>query len=476
MGKKGKTVFVCQQCGYESARWQGQCICGAWNSMVEEVPLKEETDRGRFGVIGREGARPKAQKLGDINPGAENPRISTGLKELDRVLGGGMVAGGLTLISGEPGIGKSTIIMQSAIHVARTQGSVLYVSGEESQEQIKLRSRRIGGEIEAPVYILSETNVEVIEKTVEEIQPRLIIIDSIQTMYCRELDSAPGSVAQVRTCGNHFMTMAKSRNIPLFLVAHVTKSGELAGPKIVEHLVDCVLYFSGERDGELRLIRALKNRYGTTSEIGAFMMGSTGLVEIRDLSKRFIEENKKPSEGTMVTAIHEGTRPLLLEIQALSTATNLNFPRRTAIGIEVSRLNMIIAVLEKKGKLSLAHQDVYVNIVGGFKPQSTSMDLAVALAIHSSYSNKVCPQGVLAIGELGLTGDLRSVPRVERIIGEAQRMGYHKILLPASQARKLRKGTFSDKKDAPEGVAAEIIGVANIKEALSCYFLEKGRR
>ncbi len=476
MSKKRKTVFVCQQCGYESARWQGQCICGAWNSMVEEIAIQEEKHKGTLGFKGQDGSKAKPKKLKDIEDGEEIFRISTGLKELDRVLGGGMVPGGLTLISGEPGIGKSTIIMQSALHVAQTRGPVLYVSGEESQEQIKLRSQRIGGNVIAPVYILSETNVEVIEKTVEEIKPQLIIIDSIQTMYCSEPDSAPGSVSQVRACGNYFMTMAKKKNIPLFLVAHVTKSGELAGPKIVEHLVDCVLYFSGERDGELRLMRSLKNRYGTTSEIGAFVMGASGLVEIEDLSKRFIEESKEKSEGTMVTAIYEGTRPLLLEVQALVTATNMNFPRRTAIGIDLARLNMIIAVLEKKARLSLSSQDVYVNIVGGLKPQGTSMDLAVALAIHSSYYNKVSPRGVLAIGELGLTGDLRSIPHVEKIIDEAHRMGYTKILLPGNQARKLSKKknmvTHSDVKTQK----GSIVGVDNLKEALENYFLDEDNR
>lgn len=458
MAKKAKTVFVCQECGYESPKWLGQCICGAWNSFVEEkiLPPSEKDSRRRSSAS--PGAAPKASPLAGVESGSDKRRINTGIGELNRVLGGGLVPGSLTLISGEPGIGKSTIIMQAAANIAATGGKVLYVSGEESEEQIKIRADRVVGTIPEDLFILAETNMENVALASENLMPRFIVIDSIQTMYTDQLDSATGSVSQVRACGNELMRIGKTMNIPIFIVAHVTKSGDLAGPKIVEHLVDCVLNFSGERNQDLRILRAFKNRFGTTSEIGAFQMAEEGLVEIEDLSKRFLEDMDEESEGSIVTAIYEGTRPLLLEVQALTAKTAAGFARRTALGIEGGRLSMIIAVLERRCGLSLADQDVYVNIVGGIRPEGTSTDLAVALAIHSTYTGKSVSKKTLAIGEVGLTGDLRPVPNVEKIIKEAQRMGFEKIIMPSSQARKL---------DKDPGMS--IVSAKNLGEAIKAY-------
>ena len=381
MSKKTKTVFVCQECGYESPKWQGQCICGQWNTMIEEKVLENrEDDKRRRGPSGE---KLRALKLSEIQSGNET-RIDTGIGELNRVLGGGLVKGSLTLISGEPGIGKSTIIIQAASRISESYGRVLYVTGEESAEQVRMRADRVCGGSFDNLFLLSETNMENIATVADELEPTFLIIDSIQTMYSGELESAPGSVSQVRACGNELMKIGKGKNIPVFIVAHVTKRGDLAGPKIIEHLVDCVLNFTGERDQDLRILRSYKNRFGTTSEIGAFEMTEEGLLEIGNLSECFLEGLDEGSEGAVATAVYEGTRPLLLEVQALTSPTNIGFARRTAIGVDLSRLNMILAVLERKAGLSLINQDVYVNIVGGMKPDGTSVDLAVALAIFSS--------------------------------------------------------------------------------------------
>lgn len=460
--KKAKTIFVCQECGYETAKWMGQCICGAWNSMVEEkvIPVNENDSRSRTtaNISGNARQRVKASRLSEVQSGNFS-RIDTGIGELNRVLGGGLVKGSLTLISGEPGIGKSTIIIQAASNIAGQYGKVLYVSGEESEEQIKMRGDRVcKGNIQN-LFLLAETNMENIINVTEELKPEFIIIDSIQTMYSPELDSAPGSVSQVRACGNELMKMGKVQNIPIFIVAHVTKSGELAGPKIVEHLVDCVLNFSGERNQELRILRCFKNRFGTTSEIGAFEMMEEGLVEIENLSKTFLEGMEEGAEGAIATAVYEGTRPLLLEIQALTAPTNIGFARRTAIGIDNNRLNMLLAVLERKAGLSLINQDVYVNVVGGLRPDGTSTDLAVALAIYSSFKGKTASGKTLALGEIGLTGDLRSVQNCEKIVREASRMGFSRIILPKKNELAI--------KEPPQNV--KLVGVANIRDAISCF-------
>ncbi len=484
MAKKAKTVFVCQECGYESPKWMGQCICGAWNTMVEEkvVDFDEEDKRRRSSAIRNKangaadgmgaagtaagGRRAKASPITQVRSGAHT-RMDTGIRELNRVLGGGMVKGSLTLISGEPGIGKSTLIIQAAAEISRRYGTVLYVTGEESEEQIKMRADRVcggdslsgeGGSLDN-LYLLAETNMEQILQAAETLRPVFLIIDSIQTMYSEELESAPGSVSQVRICGNLLMRVGKINEIPVFIVAHVTKSGDLAGPKIVEHLVDCVLNFSGERNQELRILRSFKNRFGTTSEIGAFEMAEEGLVEIENLSKSFLEGLEDGAEGAMATAVYEGTRPLLLEVQALTSPTNIGFARRTSVGVEMPRLNMILAVLDRKAGISLINQDVYVNVVGGLRPEGTSIDLAVALAIYSTYKGIPGSSKTLAVGEIGLTGDLRSIQNADKIVREAARMGFTKILLPKKNADRLTE----------VGRNVKVLGVTSVRQALELY-------
>lgn len=464
MAKKSKTVFVCQECGYESSKWMGQCVCGAWNSFVEEkVVTGEENDpRRRTGIGANQiGGRNKAGRLVDVKGSDADERIATGSKELDRVLGGGMVKGSLTLISGEPGIGKSTLLMQTADSISKGGRKVLYVSGEESEIQLKMRADRICGEISDNFMVLSETNMENIAQCAVETEAGFIIVDSIQTVYSSALDSAPGSVSQVRACGNELMRLGKTCGIPVFIVAHVTKSGELAGPKIVEHLVDCVLHFTGERNHELRILRSFKNRFGTTSEIGAFEMTQDGLKGIENLSQTFLEGTEEAREGSTVSAVYEGTRPLLLEIQALTSPTNIGFARRTAIGIDLSRLNMILAVLEKKAGISMINQDVYVNVVGGLRPEGTYTDLSVAMSVYSSYRGKQPEQKTIVFGEIGLTGELRGVQHADKIVKEAVRMGYKKIILPRANAVKLASAAGED---------VRIIGVSEIGEAIRVCF------
>ena len=460
MAKKAKSVYVCQECGYETPRWLGQCICGAWNSFVEEkvVDVKEDDARRRSGITSADGSKSKASKLNVIGS-AEYKRIDTGIGELNRVLGGGIVKGSLTLISGEPGIGKSTIIIQAANHIAKTVGRVLYVSGEESEEQIKMRADRVCGEIDDNLFILAETNMENIMAVCETLKPEFVIIDSIQTMYTVDIDSAPGSVSQVRSCGNLLMKIGKSWSIPVFIVAHVTKNGELAGPKIVEHLVDCVLHFMGERNHELRIMRAFKNRFGTTSEIGAFSMEEAGLKEIHDISASFLDSKGIKPEGSVVSAIYEGSRPVFMEIQALTVASNVGFARRTSIGIDNQRLAMLLAGLDRKAGINTISQDVYVNVVGGLKPDSTSVDLGVALAVYSSVKNIRCGYRLIAFGEIGLTGELRSVSNADKIIAEASRMGYEKVIMPKKNVAKLGD-KFSN---------CRIIGVNNIYDAIEAF-------
>ena len=456
MAKKAKTVYVCQECGYESPKWMGQCICGAWNSFVEEKVLPDVKEDTRRRTSSAEARPSELRSVGTIN----YERIDTGIGELNRVLGGGMVKGSLTLISGEPGIGKSTIIIQTAANIASRGLTVLYVSGEESEEQIKLRADRVCKSIPESLYVLAETNMENVEVACENVKPDFLIIDSIQTMYSDQLDSAPGSISQVRQIGNQLMRLGKTGDIPIFIVAHVTKSGDLAGPKTVEHLVDCVLNFTGERDQELRVLRSYKNRFGTTSEIGAFMMEGTGLTEVTDISATFLENREEKTEGSVTTAIYEGSRPVMFEIQSLVTpASGMGFSRRTSVGIDNTRLSMIIAVMEKKMGLPLGGQDVYVNVVGGIRPEGTGTDIAVALAIYSSFKRIAPSVRTLALGEVGLTGDLRPVRNAEKIVKEAARLGYEQIIMPVSNADKFHGQVYG----------CRIIGVKDIRQAVAAF-------
>lgn len=465
MAKKAKTVFVCSECGNESSKWVGQCpACGAWNSMYEEKVTESVKNEFKKNPG-------KPERLAEVRSG-ENSRIDTGIEELNRVLGGGLVRGSLTLISGEPGIGKSTIILQAAHHIAGSIGKVLYVSGEESEEQIRMRADRVcrrrgvqrdgsdGAAISKDLFILAETDIENVGAACENLKPGFLIVDSIQTMYSTSLESAPGSVSQVRACGSELMRIGKSMGIPVFIVAHVTKSGDLAGPRILEHMVDCVLSFTGDRSHEMRILRAQKNRFGTTSEIGAFEMAEEGLVEIANLSGALLEEMDRENEGAVATAVYEGTRPLILEVQALTSRCNVGFARRTSVGIDSSRLSMLIAVLEKKMGLRLLDQDIYVNVVGGIRPEGTYTDLAAALAVYSSFTGRKLDSRTLVIGELGLTGDLRAIHNSEKIVKEAERLGFKRVVVPIKNAERIRSKFGEDHfKDL------DIIGIRNINEA-----------
>jgi len=447
---KVKSKFVCQECGYESARWLGKCSgCNSWNSMEEEIVESKKEFKRSPTII----SQSKPQPIKDVKSGAYN-RYDTQIKELNRVLGGGLVKGSLTLITGEPGIGKSTLILQASSTVAEKYGKTLYVSGEESEEQIKMRGERLNS-LSDNLYIVSETNVDVIEKYIEEYEPVFVIIDSIQTLFKEDLSSAPGSVSQVKECANNLMRIGKSKSIPMFIVAHVTKQGELAGPRVLEHMVDTVLHFEGERTQEFRILRALKNRFGTTSEIGVFEMREEGLVEVSNPSAIFLESLTPSAEGAIVVVTMEGTRPLLVEIQALVAPTNAGFARRTAIGIDLNRLNLIIAVLEKKIGLPLMNQDIYVNVVGGLKLEGTSADLGVAMAIYSSMRGiSIQSKEMVAMGEISLTGELRPVSHLEKMMKEAEKMGFSTSIIPEKNKFKY------------EGSSMKYKGVNTLRQAL----------
>lgn len=421
---KNKTQFVCSQCGAVSPKWLGKCPdCGAWNSFAEEAVEVKKTKVMERSTGISSGSIPR--KLSEIES-SERQRYSTGSGELDRVLGGGLVKGSLTLISGDPGIGKSTLLLQTSGKIAES-GKVLYISGEESEEQIKMRAERLGVKSDN-LYLLSETSLPQAERHILDINPVFVIIDSIQTLYTDSITSAPGSVSQVRECSAELMRIGKTLNIPLFIVAHVTKSGELAGPRVLEHMVDTVLYFEGERTEDIRILRTMKNRFGTTSEIGVFEMKDKGLQEVEDASGLFMDDYS--GEGTMVTGIMEGTRPILVQVQSLVQETKIVMPRRSAVGIGIPRLSMILAVLEKKLHIPFYASDVYVNVVGGITIEGTGGDLGLALSLISSARMKELPPATIALGEVGLTGEIRSVSRIERLVQEAEKMGFKNCIIP----------------------------------------------
>ncbi|MHC1720094.1 MAG: DNA repair protein RadA [Clostridiaceae bacterium] len=450
---KIRTVYVCQQCGYEAHKWLGKCPnCESWNSMVEEEK-KSEAVKKNTSVI-----KSQPVSISKVRSG-EYERLNTGIEELNRVLGGGIVKGSLTLISGAPGIGKSTLLLQTANNIAECYGKVLYVSGEESEEQIKIRGDRLGAMSE-DLYIVSETNISNIEVHMENISPVFVIVDSIQTLYKDSVSSAPGGVSQVRECANEIMRIGKTSNIPFFIVAHITKQGELAGPRVLEHMVDTVLSFEGQRTEEVRILRTIKNRFGTTSEIGVFEMRNSGLKEISNPSEVFLEETDYQKEGSVVIGVMEGSRPILIEVQALVAETRLTMPRRTAVGIELSRLYLILAVLEKKLKIPFYNKDVYVNVVGGLNIEGTSGDLGIALALISSVKSKESKlPKMLAVGEIGLTGEVRPISYCDRIVNEGYKMGFKNIIIPLRNLEKL------DQKDI------SIKGVAALKDAANKVFL-----
>lgn len=450
---KIRTMFSCQNCGYESPKWLGKCPgCSSWNTMVEEV--KESKSVATVNIERKIG---ELKKIGEIKSG-EKERYDTGIGELNRVLGGGLVKGSLTLISGDPGIGKSTLLLQTANNISAKYGKVLYVSGEESEEQIKIRGDRLGIKAEE-LYIVSETNLDVIEAYITELQPIFVIIDSIQTIYRDNVSSAPGSVSQVKECSNVVMRIAKGKNIPLFIVAHVTKQGDLAGPRVLEHMVDTVLSFEGERTEDFRILRTMKNRFGTTAEIGVFEMRQEGLMQIYDPSRLFLEDTSFNQEGSVVIGIMEGTRPLLVEIQSLATETKAIMPRRTAVGIDNSRLSLILAVLEKKIRIPFYSSDVYVNVVGGLDIEGTTADLGIAIALLSSIRGKTSSlEKLIIIGEVGLTGEIRPIANCDRIINEAEKMGFLNAVVPYRNLDKLK------------GSKLNLIGVKTLKETISKIF------
>ena len=420
---KTKTVFVCSECGNEYSKWMGRCTaCGAWNSMVEEVVQKTSS-------VSASGAKKKVTPvpIKDVTT-EDGERVSAGSCELDRVLGGGIVKGSLVLCGGEPGIGKSTLLLQLANYASKAD-KVLYVSGEESDKQIKLRAERLGA-MSDNLYVLNETDLEAVIKAIDTMKPSLVIADSIQTLYSSELTSAPGSVGQVRECTLKFMEISKNLGITVFIVGHVTKEGSIAGPRVLEHMVDCVLYFEGERHQSYRIIRAVKNRFGSTNEIGVFEMTDKGLIDVPNPSSMLLSGRPVDAPGSAIVCSVEGTRPILAEIQALVSSSSFANPKRMASGVDYNRVSLIMTVLEKRMGLNLASQDAYVNVTGGIKLDEAATDLAIACAIASSFRNKPLPEDMAFFGEIGLTGEIRTVTQAARRISEIEKMGFKRCMLP----------------------------------------------
>jgi len=448
---KLRTKYVCSECGYESSGWLGKCpSCLKWNTLVEEVyeePARQEMKAADLPL-------PSVMPLSEIEI-PETLRIKTGSEELDRVLGGGLVPASLILIGGEPGIGKSTLILQVCAHVSRT-GKVLYVSGEESVSQVKLRADRLYA-ASPTVFMVSETSFEKIEKTIEKEKPDFAVIDSIQTVYSEMLSSAPGSVSQVREVTARLLRIAKKNGITVFVVGHVTKEGAIAGPRVLEHMVDTVLYFEGERHQDFRILRAVKNRYGSTNEIGIFEMSSSGLKDVANPSGLMLEGRARDQAGSAVAGLIEGTRPILVEVQALVCPTSFGMPRRQATGMDYNRMTMLMAVLEKKVGMQLSSFDAYVNAAGGFRLDEPAADLGVVAAIASSFRNRAIDPSTVFIGEVGLTGEVRAVNQVEKRISECLRLGFRRVIIP-EMSKSIRPEIKKD---------ADIVMVSTVDQALS---------
>ena len=447
---KTKTVFFCTQCGNESPKWQGRCpACGAWNTLEEHIEKPSAPGRAKAAPVGSSHT-PKT--LQEVDTGSEI-RFSTGMGELNRVLGGGAVAGSLVLVGGAPGIGKSTLLLQICNQLC-VERSVLYVSGEESERQLKLRAQRLGVSPDG-LYILSETRLSDILEAVESTAPDILIVDSVQTLYNEDNDSSPGSVSQVKDCTMAMMQLSKARGITVFVVGHINKDGAIAGPKVLEHMVDCVLYFEGDPNSSYRLLRAAKNRFGSTNEIGVFEMGDSGLIEVPNPSQMLLEGRPEGASGTCVACVMEGTRPVLAEVQALVSKTTFNVPRRTADGFDFNRAALLLAVAEKRAGLKLSIFDAYINVIGGLRLDEPGADLPVVLAVASSYRDAVIPDDLVAIGEVGLTGEIRSVSHMNQRLGEVTRLGFKKVIIPRGGAEKL---------EIPEGLT--VYRVRNIREAI----------
>ena len=446
---KSSTVFFCGECGYESTKWMGQCpACKQWNTFTEE---KVVTHHGGARASVKSDNKPRL--LSEIDTTSEE-RIHININELDRVLGGGIVPGSLVLVGGDPGIGKSTLLLQVCKNLSDSGHDVLYVSGEESLAQIKMRSKRIGDTF-AKLLIFAETNLSQIETTIRSSKPEVVVIDSIQTMFSEDISSAPGSVSQVREATNIFLQLAKGMNISIFIVGHVTKEGTVAGPRVLEHMVDTVLYFEGDRFASYRVLRAVKNRFGSTNEIGVFEMRSEGLIEVKNPSEYMLAGRPRDAKGSVVICSMEGTRPILLEIQALVCRTSFGIPRRQATGTDYNRVNLLMAVLEKKMGLTLSDCDAYVNVTGGMKIQEPGADLGIAMAIVSSFRNAQIDEHTLVFGEIGLSGEIRSVSNAEQRVTEAIKLGFTRVILPKSSL-----DVLSVKTDI------ELIGVSTLEDAL----------
>lgn len=451
MAKGKKSIFFCQNCGHEEAKWLGQCpACKEWNTFVEER-IDSGITKGTT-VAARAVHEAKVVPLTEVTAD-DDTRSETGIKELDRVLGGGIVPGSLVLVGGDPGIGKSTLLLQVCQRMAQMK-KILYISGEESQAQIKLRANRMGN-FTSGLLLLCETNLGIIRSVIEKERPELVVIDSIQTMYSEDVTSAPGSVSQVRESTNVFMQLAKGLCIPIFIVGHVTKEGTVAGPRVLEHMVDTVLYFEGDRHASYRILRAVKNRFGSTNEIGVFEMRQSGLMEVENPSEYMLSGKPENASGSVVACSMEGTRPILLEIQALVCRTNFGMPRRTAAGTDYNRVNLLMAVLEKRLGMSLGNCDAYVNIAGGIKMNEPAIDLGIVMALVSSYRNRPIDEKTIVFGEVGLSGEVRAVNMPEQRVAEAKKLGFETCILPEVSLKMVKE---------IQGI--RLVGVKTVNEAV----------
>ena len=447
---KAKTIFFCQNCGFESSKWMGQCpACKEWNSFAEEP--QTSTKKTAAGNVRKDTPQPKTLSEIEMNQAA---RMSTGMGELDRVLGGGIVQGSLVLVGGDPGIGKSTLLLQVCRNLSDAGKKVLYISGEESLQQIRLRAERMGSFTEHRL-ILCETDLQAIRETITRLQPQVVVIDSIQTMYNESVSSAPGSVSQVRESTGVLMQIAKTQNITIFIVGHVTKEGVVAGPRVLEHMVDTVLYFEGDRYASYRVLRGVKNRFGSTNEIGVFEMRTSGLAEVANPSEYMLEGKPENASGSIVACTMEGTRPVLLEVQALVCQSSLAFPRRTADGTDLNRVNLLMAVLEKRAGLRVSSCDAYINIAGGIRMNEPALDLGIVLAVASSMKDTPIDEKTIAFGEVGLSGEVRSVTMPEQRVREAKKLGFDTVILP-----------MSCMKQAARVDGIHLTGVRNVREAI----------
>ena len=451
--QKAKTVYFCQECGYESSKWMGQCpACHGWDTFTEEI-VDKKTEK-----LSRDVKEVQVMKLSEIKS-ESGERMTTHIAELDRVLGGGIVPGSLILVGGDPGIGKSTLLLQTAREMTRDNVPFLYISGEESLQQIKLRSDRMG-QFGDSLKLVSETNLDLIEAVIDREKPKVAVIDSIQTMYNEEVSSAPGSVSQIRESTNKLMQIAKGKDIAIVVVGRVTKEGAVAGPRVLEHMVDTVLYFEGDRHAAYRILRGVKNRFGSTDEIGVFEMRGDGLREVMNPSEYMLEGRPEGASGSVVACSIEGTRPILVEIQALVCHSNFGMPRRTAAGCDYNRVNLLMAVIEKRLGLRMSDNDAYINIAGGIKMNEPAIDLGIVLSIISSFKNRPIDASTICFGEVGLSGEVRSVQFAQQRIREAQKLGFSRVIMPASNLRQI----------SPEdraGIKIELNGVESISDAVN---------